>query len=220
MNPELLSSGVVNIFNQLSPNNKIYVVCKNGNLAVFTYDKENNVAAWGRFTFGDGVISACALSTGKFKSIFIIAKRDGYLCLERLDPNELETNNWLDCVPINKNMLVPDGLNTSVKYESVVKTTPVFLEGSVKVFDVKLYLINSLGGKFRIVGFNLNGDETADEWRNILPRESEFLQEAKPRNYRYVGACDVGYLEEGSIEISTDETAPFELTAIGIKAKG
>lgn len=220
MHPELLDGGVVNIFNQLSPNNKIYVVCKNGNLAVFTYDKENNVAAWGRFTFGDGVISACALSTGKFKSIFIIAKRDGYLCLERLDPNELETNNWLDCVPINKNMSVPDGLNTSVKYESLVKTTPVFLEGSVKVFDVKLYLINSLGGKFRIVGFNLNGDETADEWRNILPRESEFLQEAKPRNYRYVGACDVGYLEEGSIEISTDETAPFELTAIGIKAKG
>ena len=222
MNPELLGNGIIQVFNQLAPKNRIWAIDQKGGCFVFDFDKANNVAAWSEMTFGDGVVSACVCSTGSFKSVFLAVKRNGFLCFERLDANEVneQLKQFVDCVPINEGVFVPTEVQTSVKYESVVKTTPVFLEGSVKVFDVKLYLINSLGGKFRIVGFNLNGDETADEWRNILPRESEFLQEAKPRNYRYVGACDVGYLEEGSIEISTDETAPFELTAIGIKAKG
>ena len=220
MNPDLLGSGVVSLFNQLSPNNKIYAVCKDGTLAVFTYDKENNVAAWSRFTFGDGVVSAIALSSGRYRSIFLVAKRDGFLCLERLDPNEQGTGNWLDCAPISEGVQIPDGLQTSVRYESAMKTTPVFLEGNVRVLEVKMYLLNSLGGRFRISGIDQRGEAFADGWRDILPREGEFLQDAAPRDYRYTGSCDTGYLEEGSIEISTDSPAPFELAAIGIKAKG
>ena len=220
MNPDLLASGVVCIFNQLSPDNKIYAVCKDGTVAVFTYDKENNVAAWGRFLFGEGAISGCAVSSGKFKSVFLIVKRNGYLCLERLDPNEQGTDNWLDCAPISESAVVPEGLETSVMYESLAKTTPLFLEGNVRILEVKLYLLNSFGGKFRVVGFDANGDAAGDEWRNILPKEEEFPLPLAPRDYRYAGAVDTGYLEEAAIEVSASDAAPFELTAIGINAKG
>lgn len=219
MNPELLSKGVIQIFNQLTPRNRIWAIDKEGGCFVFDFDKANNVAAWSEMEFGEGVVSGCVVSTSNYKSVFLAVRRDGYTCLERLDPNEANNENWLDCVPVSSGMETRD-VETSVKYESVVRTTPIFLEGNVKVFDVKLYLLNSLGGKFRIVGFDQNGDECEDEWRSILPREIEFLKEVKPRNYRYVGACDTGYLEEGAIEVSTNEVAPFELTAIGIKAKG
>ena len=73
---------------------------------------------------------------------------------------------------------------------------------------------------FRVSGFDQNGGECADDWRDILPRESEFLQNPQPRDYRYLGSCDTGYLEEASIEISTDAPAPFELAALAINAKG
>lgn len=220
MNPEIIGDGFVTIFNQLSPRNQIFAVRKDGVVAVFAYDKENNVAAWSRFLFGNGVVSACAVSTGDFRSIFLVVKRDGHLCLERMDSNEQKTENWLDCVPISESVQIPEDLETSVNYQSLVKTTPVFLEGNIRVLEVKMYLLNSFGGRFRIVGFNQNGDEALDDWREILSRESEFLQNPQPRDYRYTGTCDTGYLEEGSIEISTDFPAPFELTAIGINAKG
>lgn len=220
MNPEILGEGAKAMFNQLSPRNNVWVVRSDGVAAVFTYDRENNVAAWGRMTFGDGAISACALSTGGCKSVFLAVKRGGYLCLERLDPNEMGTGNWLDCAPISEGMEIPKDLETSVRYESFAKTTPLWLEGNVKAFDVRLYMLDSYGGKFRVAGFNQNGDADKGEWRDILPREKEFLNAPTPRDYRYTGAADAGYLEEGSIEISTDEEAPFELTAIAINAKG
>ena len=220
MNPEIMGDGFIEIFNQLSPSNKIYALRNDGIVAVFTYDKANNVAAWSRFLFGNGVVSSCALSTGNFKSVFLAVKRNGFLCLERLDPNENKTGNWLDCTPISDEIEIPEGLDTSVKYASILRTTPIFLEGNVRVLDLKMYLLNSFGGKFRVVGFNKNGDECSDDWRDILPRESEFLQPIQPRDYRYIGSCNTGYLEEGSIEISTSSPAPFELTAIGINAKG
>ena len=219
MHPELLKSGVQTIFNQLSPSNKIYAVCKNGVLAAFTYDKENNVAAWSRFTFGNGVIDACALSTSKYRSIFLIVKRENYLCLERLDPNESGTNNWLDCVPIREDLEIPEDLESSVKYKSRLKTTPIFLTGFVKIIKAGFYLQNSFGGKYRISGIDQNGDAFADDWQEISPRENEVFIKSSPRDYRFTGSCDTGYLEEGSIEIESDKEAPFELTAISAKIK-
>ena len=226
MNPQIMGKGFKCIFNQLSPRNQIFALREDGQLAVFTYDKENNVAAWSRMTFGEGVEGACAMSAGLFKSVFLTVKRNGYLCLERLDPNEedgdgvAEKSDWLDCVPISDSIEVKPGLETEVNYESLMKTTPVFLEGNIRVVDVKMYLLNSLGGRFRVSGFDQNGGECADDWRDILPRESEFLQNPQPRDYRYLGSCDTGYLEEASIEISTDSPAPFELAALAINAKG
>lgn len=220
MNPEILGDGAKAMFNQLSPRNNLWVVRRDGIASVFTYDKENNVAAWSRMTFGDGVLSACAISTGGFKSVFLAVKRGNYLCLERLDPNELGTNNWLDCVPISDSIALPDDLNHSAKFESIVKTTPIFLEGNVRILDIKIYLLNSIGGKFRISGFDQNSNPCADQWRNILPLESEFPQNPSPRDCRFCGSCDTGYLEEASIEISSDSPAPFEIAAIGINAKG
>lgn len=220
MNPEILGDGAKVMFNQLSPRNNVWVVRSDGIVAVFTYDRENNVAAWGRMTFGEGVMSACALSTGGFKSVFLAVRRNGYLCLERLDPNEMGTDNWLDCAPIAEDMELPEDLETSVRYESLARTTPLWLDGNVKAFDIGLYMLDSFGGKFRMVGFNRNGDADGDEWRDILPREGEFLRPPARRDYRYTGAVDAGYLEEASVEISSDEEAPFELTAIGLNAKG
>nr|DAR29694.1 MAG TPA: stabilization protein [Caudoviricetes sp.] len=223
MNPEIMGDGVSCVFNQLSPRNRIFAIRNDGQVAVFTYDKENNVAAWSRFLFGDGVAAGCALSTGKFKSVLFAVKRNGYLCLERLDSNEAQTGNYLDCVPVAGNTTIPAGLKTSVPYESLMRTTPLFLDANAKIFDLRFYMLDSYGGEYRVVGFDKNGDWNPDDWNPIVPRESELMGELlgtkTPRDYRFTGACDSGFLEEGAIELKTTETAPFTLCAIGAKIK-
>lgn len=221
MNPEILGGGVRCMFNRLSPRNDVFALREDGQLAVFTYDRENNVAAWARFTFGDGAVGACAVSVGKFRSVFLAVRRGGTLCLERLDPNEAEGKVWLDCVPISDGAAVPDGLETSVGYVSRVKTTPLFIDGNVRVFNVRLYMPDSYCGRLRVSGFDQNGDAVSDDWQDVRPRESEvFAADASPRDYRYTGASDCGYLEEAAIEIESDGCAPFEVAAIAVKAKG
>ena len=222
MCPEILGDGVKELFNQLSPRNCIWALRNDGVCGVFTYDRENNVSAWARFTFGDGVVSACALSSGKYRSVFMIVKRDGYLCLERLDPNEAETDNWLDCVPISGDVDVPEGLPTGVRYTSAMETTPIFLEGHIKVHCAEFIMLNSYGGQYRLKGFNDAGEPLDDErdWRNLAMRGGDILGNPAPKSYRFTGNCQSGYLEECSIEVKTDERAPFTLCAIAVKAGG
>lgn len=220
--PEILGDGINTIFNQLSPRNYIWAIRNDGVCAVFTYDRENNVSAWSRFTFGDGVASGCALSTGKFKSVFLAVKRNEHICLERLDPNEMKTLNWGDCVPISDGMTIPYGLETNVKYTSIVETTPIFLEGHIKVSKAEFIMFNSYGGQYRLKGFNDAGEGLAREqdWRNLAMRNGNIPSVPTPRTYRFTGSCDSGYLEECSIEVKTDENAPFTLSAIAVKAGG
>jgi hypothetical protein len=221
INPEILGGGAVNIFNQLSPRNNLFVLRKDGILAVFTYDKENNVMAWSRFTFGDGVVSACSLSTGLFRSIFMVVRRNGIMCIERLDANESATNNWLDCVPINNTIEIASGLNTGVKYTSRIKTTPIFLEGHIKIFGIQFFAMSALGGRYRVVGFGSDGEFKQDQWRDFLLQESEVFNDKRlPRDWRYKGEVDIGYLEEASIEIECDTQSGFNLCALAIKAEG
>jgi len=219
MNPEILGGGVKNIFNQLSPKNMIFAVRKDGVVSVFTYNKENNVAAWSRYIFGDGVISACALSTGGFKSVFLIVQRNGFMCLERLDPLEMKTNNWLDCVPISEDVEIPEGLYTGVPYRSTVRTTPIFNEGNIVITNLEFKMLNAYGGQYRLVGWSADGErlEEAKDWRKITSRSADLLAMPLPRDYRFIGTCDSGYLEEVSIEIETTEPAPFTLCAMAVK---
>lgn len=212
MHPEILGGGVKCIFNQLSPSNKIYALRNDGVLAVFTYDKENNVAAWGRFTFGSGAISACAASTGKFKSLFLAVSRGGHVYFERLDPNEMNNGIWEDAT-------VLDSLSSGVAFTSRVKTMPMFVEGNVKVFSATFYLFGSLGGKFRVSGFNCEDEAKTSEWRKFDLRESEIFYPQK-RDFRYRAQVECAPLEECSFEIETDEAAPFNLIAIATKAQG
>lgn len=218
LNPEILGGGFVSICNQLSPRNNIFALRKDGQVAVFTYDKENNVFAWSRFTFGKGVVSICTLSTGQFRSLFMVVKRGNHLCVERLDANETNEDIWQDCSPI-RDIEIEGDIETNSSYQSTIKTTPIFLTGSVRLLGVRLYMINSWGGRLRVEGFDQNGDVAEIDSINIFPRESEFLQPPKARDYRFNGVCDTGYLEEGSVVVETEDAMPFELTAIGIKAK-
>ena len=220
MCPEILNGGVKELFNQLSPKNYIWAIRNDGVCSIFTYDRENNVSAWARFSFGDGVVSACALSSGPYRSVFMIVKRNGFLCLERLDPNEANTDNWLDCVPISENVEVPEGLSTGVRYTSQMETTPIFLEGHIKVLCAEFIMLNSYGGQFRLKGFNCAGEPLEDDshWRNLAIKSSNIEHDPIPRDYRFTGNCQSGYLEECSIEIKTDERAPFTLCAIALKA--
>ena len=216
--PEILGDGVKAIFNQLSPKNRIWAVRDDGVCGVFTYDRENNVSAWSRFTFGDGVISACAVSTGRFKSVFLAVKRGGHLCLERLAPNEAGTDNWLDCVPISANAEVPEGLETSVAFTSKLKTMPFFVEGQNKVFALTFYMLSSMGGSFRAVGFNGDDEERADAWEDFHFKEDEIFEQNKAaRDFRYRGYVNLEPLEECAVEVRTDYPAPFNLCAIAAK---
>ncbi len=220
--PEILGVGVKTLFNQLSPRNYIWALRNDGVCGVFTYDRENNVSAWARFTFGDGAVGACALSTGKFRSVFLAVRRGGHLCLERLDPNEADGDNWLDCVPILTNTEVPDGLSTGVRYTSRMETTPIFAEGHIKVHCAEFIMLDSYGGQYRLKGFNDAGEPLDDErdWRNLAMRSGDILGRPAPQSYRFTGNCQSGYLEECSIEVKTDEAAPFTLCAIAVKAGG
>lgn len=222
INPDILGGGVKCIFNQLSPCNRIWAIRDDGQAALFSYDRENNVAAWSRFIFGDGVAGGCAISTGKFKSVFLAVKRGDYLCLERLDPNEMGTDNWLDCVPISANAEAPEGLPTGVRYTSRMETTPIFLEGHIKVNCAEFIMLDSYGGQYRLKGYNDAGEPLDDEgdWRNLAMRIGDILGNPAPKSYRFTGNCQSGYLEECSIEVKTDERAPFTLCAIAVKAGG
>ena len=222
MNPDILGGGVKCVFNRLSPRNDVFALREDGQLAVFTYDRENNVAAWARFTFGDGAVGACAVSVGKFRSVFWAVRRGGTLCLERLDPNESDGNVWADCVPISESTAVPDGLSTGVRYTSRMETTPIFAEGHIKVHCAEFIMLDSYGGQYRLKGFNDAGEPLDDErdWRNLAMRNGDILGRPAPKSYRFTGNCQSGYLEECSIEVKTDEAAPFTLCAIAVKAGG
>lgn len=222
INPEILGGGIKCVFNRLSPRNDVFALRTDGQLAVFAFDRENNVAAWSRFIFGDGVAAACALSVGKFKSVMLAVKRGGHLCLERLDPNESDGCGWLDCVPLSDSVAVPSGLATSVRYESFMRTTPIFLEGHVKVNLAEFIMLDSYGGRYRLRGFNEAGEEVVreDDWRNLAARGNDVNAYPIPQSYRFTGNCQNGYLEECSIEVKTDEPAPFTLCAIAVKAGG
>ena len=151
----------------------------------------------------------------------MVVRRNGIMCIERLDANESETDNWLDCVPINSDITIPDGLKTSVNYTSIVKTTPIFTDLIANVHSLRVYLVDSYGGEYRVVGYNENGDAVEPEFREIQPRENEIFDTSnKVRDYRFSGVVRSGNLEEASIELRTNKPAPFEITAIGADIRG
>jgi hypothetical protein len=205
MCPDLMSDGVKTIFNQLSPYNRIWAITNEGKVFVFAYDKPNQVMAWSEMVFGDGVASACCASTGNYKSIFLVVKRGDKYYLERLDANEERSNNiWKDCGKYD--------------YEAYAKTMPAFVDGDYKIYALQFYMLNSCGGKYRVVGYNMDGEYKEDEWKDILFKEDDiFAEKIKPRDVRFRGYTSVGVLEEASVEIVADYPAPFNLCAIGIK---
>lgn len=216
MNPEILKGGVRHIFNQLTPQNRIYCVRKDGQLAVFTYDKENNVAAWSRLNFGTGVSAACALSYKGLKSVFLAVERDSFVCVERLDPEETDGGNWQDCVPLGK-MDLPDGLKTSVRYFSRLTAEPMFLDENAVIASIKLYFVNSAGGWARVVGVDTRGEDYEGAWEQIL-QNTRFIEAAPvSKDFRVELRCKSGWLEEAAVEVKTDDEAPFVLSAMGAK---
>lgn len=217
MHPDILKTGVKCVFNQLTPQNRIYCVRKDGEVAVFTYVEKENVAAWGRLTFGDGALSACALSDNGLKSVFLAVMRGDFICLERLDPEERGTNNWLDCVPIRENLEIPSGLKHTVAYESLVETEPLFLDENTAVNSAKLYFENSGGGKVKAIGFDRRGDFVKSDWQEILPNSNYIDASTIAQTYRAEVKLNSGYVEEFSIAVKTNEEAPFTLCALGLK---
>lgn len=217
MHPDILKTGVRCVFNQLTPQNRIYCVRKDGEVAVFTYVEKENVAAWSRFIFGDGVLSACALSDNGLKSVFLVVKRGGFVCLERLDPEEKGTENWLDCVPISNRVPLPSGLGHSVPYTSELETEPVFLDENAAVNAAKLYLEHSGGGYVRAIGYNRLDAQLGDDWHKILPNSNYIYASEIAQSYRAEVKLHAGYAEEVSLAVKTDAEAPFTLCALGLK---
>ena len=142
--------------------------------------------------------------------------------MERLDPNEEGTNNWLDCVPIRDDLEIPEGLEASVRYESYVKTTPIFAEGNIQVLSLELMMLNSYGGKYRLSGWSADMERLEDknDWRDITMKNADIMANPSPRDYRFFGNCNSGFLEEAAIEVKTDEPSPFTLCAMAVKAEG
>lgn len=217
MHPDILKTGVKCVFNQLSPQNRIYCVKNDGEIAVFTYDKENNVAAWGRLKFGDGVIAASALSQNGLKSVFLVVSRGSFICLERLDPEEMGTKNYLDCVPVSDKVYLPHLLAHSVKYESYLQTTPLFLDENAVVNSLKFPLLNSGGGEAKVSGYDRKGYELKTKWQSLLPNSAYLNASTSYQDYQAEIKTNSGFCESLCAEIRTDDEAPFTLLAVLVK---
>lgn len=67
-----------------APYSNLYCVSTDGTLYCATFIPEQNINAWMRFTVGDEVESVCAVSEGAEDHVYIIVRRNGQACLERM----------------------------------------------------------------------------------------------------------------------------------------
>lgn len=204
--PHILKGDVSSIFNSASPDDVVWVVRGDGSVATFTYDKANGVSAWARHTIGDGVMSACAISTGRFKDLFFVVRRGNFLVLETIDA---DGTNYVDCA--RKNATPPEGLETDVAFESTLITTALVWDKRVRVSEVRLYLVDSFTGRVRL----LNDMDEAGEWQQPKALSDTLTDEIETGDMVARIPVSQGFQDGCKVEIRADSPAPFTLSAIG-----
>ena len=167
---------------QQEPNSTVWCVLKDGRLASFTYDKEQEIAAWAIHELGGGgkavgIAKTCAVfgreagrpTTGE---VMVAVERSGRITLERMRPwgaanGAAEDLLCMDCMcDSSKSVAGMTCVNIDgtcyfgYTFESVMTTMPPVIGDNVgqAQFDVKLgqhahlRLINSAGGEIFAVG--------------------------------------------------------------------
>lgn len=67
-----------------SPNSCLWVVSNEGELYCATYLPDQNINAWVRIEVGDKVESVCAIAEGSEDHVYIVVRRNGQACIERM----------------------------------------------------------------------------------------------------------------------------------------
>ena len=205
--PHILGGKVKTMFNAASPDDVVWIVLGNGMVATFTYDKQNGVSAWGRHTFGDGVMSGCAISTGRFKDVFFVVRRGDFLVLETIDA---DGDNYVDCA-LTAGRTPPQGLATDVPYEARMTTTALVWDRRTRVSEVRLYLIDSFSARVRLV----NEDGEATEWRRPKAMTDTLTDALETADMIARVPVSQGFQDGCKIEVVADSAAPFTLAALG-----
>jgi len=86
--PHVLAAGAREIAFQRSPQPIIWVVCEDGSLASFTFDRENQVLGWARHETecdsDEGFVSVCALPGTGGDDVYCLVERYGVVYLEAM----------------------------------------------------------------------------------------------------------------------------------------
>ena len=67
-----------------SPNSCLWLVSNSGELYCATYLPDQNINAWIRIDVGDKVESVCAIAEGSEDHVYIVVRRNGQACIERM----------------------------------------------------------------------------------------------------------------------------------------
>ena len=67
-----------------SPNSCLWLVSNSGELYCATYLPDQNINAWIRVDVGDKVESVCAIAEGSEDHVYIVVRRNGQACIERM----------------------------------------------------------------------------------------------------------------------------------------
>lgn len=76
LNDAILESGLTELFLQKQPDQVVWCMKNNGDTAVLTYERQQEVVGWGRITTNGNIISGCAIpSEGGEDTIFLCVER-------------------------------------------------------------------------------------------------------------------------------------------------
>lgn len=75
LKPEMCAAGVLDIAVQRQPDTRIWFVLNNGNVAVLTYEPDDEVVAWSLVTFSGGVESICVLPGNDEDEVYFVIRR-------------------------------------------------------------------------------------------------------------------------------------------------
>lgn len=87
LNDDILVSGVKELFLQKQPDQVVWCIKENGEAAILTYERQQEVVGWARVVTDGDIISGCSLpsATGE-DEVWLIVKRLGKYLVERFIP--------------------------------------------------------------------------------------------------------------------------------------
>lgn len=87
LNDQILSSGIKELFLQKQPDQVVWCVKENGEAAILTYERQQEVVGWARVVTDGDIISGCSLpsATGE-DEVWLCVKRLGKFLIERFIP--------------------------------------------------------------------------------------------------------------------------------------
>lgn len=111
----ILSSGIKELVYQRVPESRLYVLLKDGRLAVYTYEPGYGIAAWSLWESEYKIESICMLDSPNGQMPIALGTKDGTTMLMEFRDEELSDNGWGFNATITTNNIEGDGTIPYVK---------------------------------------------------------------------------------------------------------